>query len=73
MSNIGNYISRLIRQFDLFSTVQYIRYKGEPRFKTATGGCASLAIIIILIAVSSGEAYRTLNKEMINSSTIYRN
>lgn len=73
MDRVGSCISRIIRKFDLFATPQYLRYKGEGEFKTATGGFSSLAIIIILIVVSSSQGLQTINKQVINASAVYNN
>lgn len=62
MDRIGSCISRIIRKFDLFATPHYLRYKGDAEFKTATGGFSSLAIITILVVVSSSQGLQTINK-----------
>ena len=50
---------------DLFAVSQFIRYKGESEFKTATGGFFSIAVLVIFAVLFTNLAIRTVNKEII--------
>lgn len=48
--------------FDLFPAQQFLRYKGDPEYKTATGGFCSLVIVAIFVAVFINSGLNVLNK-----------
>lgn len=59
-----------ISKLDLFSSAQFLRYKGDAESKTFTGGLISGAVIVFLIVVFAGMIIDTFNKVIIASVTI---
>jgi hypothetical protein len=47
---------------DLFSAQQFLRYKGDADYKTATGGFCSLLVIIIFIILFINSGLNVINK-----------
>ena len=68
MAKIIKFVKKFFTKFDLFPATQYLRYKEEAEFKTATGGLVSIVIIIIFIIVFQSLAMQTLNKDIIYGS-----
>ncbi len=66
-------ISACLREFfkfcDLFSLSQFLRYKGESDYKTASGGVISVLVLSIFSALFLNVAIATINKSIINWSS----
>jgi hypothetical protein len=58
--------------FDLFPTTQFLRYKEEADYKTATGGFVSIVLIVICVILFYGLGMQTVNREIINGSVNYQ-
>ena len=63
---------KILKAFDLFPTQQYLRYREEPDYKTATGGAVSIAILVIFIILFSNLGMQTVNQQIINGSVNYK-
>ena len=61
-------MTQLLRRFDLFHTTHLIRYKGEPEYKTATGGLVSIIVIALNIILFYSMGLLTINRELITYS-----
>lgn len=61
-------IHSAFRAIDLFPASQFLRYKGEPEYKTATGGFCSLVIIIIFIVLFINTGLAVLSKATVTVS-----
>jgi hypothetical protein len=59
-------IQSILRKCDLFAVSQFIRYKGEPDYSTATGGFCSVAILTIFAVLFTSMAVKTVDREIIN-------
>lgn len=67
LQNIRSFISK----FDCFASTQFLRYKGEPQYSTATGGIISIIIIIIFIVLFINAAINVINKATVTATTNY--
>ena len=65
-------MQKILKAFDLFPTQQYLRYREEPDYKTATGGAVSIAILVIFIILFSNLGMQTVNQQIINGSVNYK-
>ena len=65
MNKFARKLHKLLSACDLFAVNQFIRYKGESEFKTATGGFFSIAVLVIFAVLFTNLAIRTVNKEII--------
>lgn len=65
-------MQKILRVFDLFPTQQYLRYREEPDYKTATGGAVSIAILVIFIILFYNLGMQTVNQQIINGSVNYK-
>jgi hypothetical protein len=54
---------------DLFAASQFIKYKGESDFKTATGGFCSVVILTIFAVLFTSMAIKTVNRQIITWSS----
>ena len=50
MASFGRRVQRTIKDMDLFGVPVQLTYKGEPTFKTVTGGCLSIITVLVLTA-----------------------
>jgi hypothetical protein len=53
----------------MFAVSQFVKYKGESDFKTATGGFCSVAILTIFAVLFTSMAIKTLDREIITWSS----
>ena len=58
----------LIRKFDFFSATQFLRYRGEPEYATATGGMTSILILVVFVILFASMGLETARKNIITSS-----
>ena len=68
MSECCRRLHKFLRTFDLFSASQFLRYRGESEYSTATGGCTSLVVIGLFIGLFAAMGLETAKKDIINSS-----
>ena len=68
MKKFPNWISTGLKSFDLLSTSQFLRYKGQSEFTTATGGFVSLILMVITTILLYNMGILTINRQLINSS-----
>ena len=61
-------IHSTLTKIDLFPAQQFLRYKGESEYKTATGGFCSLLVIAIFFALFINSGLDVLNKANVTSS-----
>jgi len=64
-----NTLKGTVQKLDLFSTSQFLRFKGDAESKTFTGGVVSLAIVIYLIATFSTMIIDTFDKILISAAS----
>ena len=69
MPSAKSCIKKILKGIDLFPNSQLLRYNGEPEYTTATGGLVSFVLIVLLIVIFASMGYRTINKQIISSST----
>jgi hypothetical protein len=62
-------IQSLLQMCDLFAASQFIKYKGESDFKTATGGFCSVVILTIFAVLFTSMAIKTVNRQIITWSS----
>lgn len=72
MASFKKTMQNILKAFDLFPTQQYLRYKEEPDYKTATGGAVSIAILVIFIIMFYSLGMQTVNQKIINGSVSYQ-
>ena len=58
-------LQNTLRKFDLFPANQFLRYKGDPEYTTATGGIISLFVITIFIILFATMGIQTAKRELI--------
>jgi hypothetical protein len=71
MSKCVSVVRAILKIFDLFPTSQFLRYKQDADYKTATGGLVSIALIVICIIMFYSLGMQTANRQIINGSTSY--
>jgi hypothetical protein len=64
-------VASFLRWGDLFSTSQFLLYKGDNDYNTVTGGFISIAVIIVFAALFTNIGLQTANRQIINASTSY--
>ncbi len=62
MSKFVHYSKQFFEYFDMFPATQFLRYKGSGDFKTATGGCVSVAVIVIFVILFYSLGVQTVNQ-----------
>ncbi len=62
-------LQSMLRMCDLFAVSQFIKYKGEADYSTATGGFVSITILIIFAVLFTNIAIKTVDREIINWSS----
>ena len=55
-------LKEFFKIFDLFSLSQFLRYKQDEDYQTASGGIVSLVVVSIFIALFANTAISTVNK-----------
>ena len=68
MSGFVKLALTVIRRLDMFPSGEYLRYKGQPVYRTITGGVISIVILTIFVILFASTAMETLNKEIITST-----
>lgn len=63
---VVNKLQSGLKSLDFFPTQQFLRYKGEPEYKTATGGFCSILVIIIFIILFINTGINVLNKKNVS-------
>ena len=61
-------LSNLLKKMDLFPADQFIRFRGESEYTTATGGFFSFLLIGTILAAFLSKGFQTVNRENITSS-----
>ena len=61
-------LQNYLRKFDLFPASQFLRYRGDPEYTTATGGIISLGVITIFIILFAAMGIQTAKREIIEAS-----
>ena len=61
--------TKFFRTFDFFQSSKLLRYNGDAEYKSTTGGITSVLIVAIFIALFSSMGLKTVQKEIIFSST----
>jgi hypothetical protein len=69
LGRVTNGIQSGLRACDLFAVTQFVRYKGESDFKTATGGFCSVSILTIFAVLFTSLAIKTVNRDIISWSS----
>jgi hypothetical protein len=57
-----------LTKIDLFPAQQFLRYKGEAEYKTATGGFCSILVIAIFFALFINSGLDVINKVNVTTS-----
>jgi hypothetical protein len=69
LNKVSRGVQSLLRMCDMFAVSQFMKYKGESDFKTATGGFCSVAILTIFAVLFTSMAIKTLNRDIITWSS----
>ena len=64
-----SYLLKALRQIDFFPAQQFLRYRGEPEYKTATGGFCSIVIIVIFFILFVNTGLNVINKTTVAVSS----
>ena len=48
---MGRCFKEAFKLVDVFSTTEFLRYKGDPEYRTVTGGVTSLVIIVLFLTL----------------------
>jgi hypothetical protein len=62
-------LQRGVARLDLFSTTELLRFREDPEFKTFTGGCCSLGLLLGFLLLFTQTVLATFRNETINSQT----
>jgi hypothetical protein len=57
-----------LRWGDMFTTSQFLRYRGDNDYGTATGGFTSIAVLIVFVILFANLGLQTARRELIKSS-----
>lgn len=68
-NKIQRCLSNLLKKMDLFPADQFIRFRGESEYTTATGGFFSIVLIATILAAFLSKGFQTVNRENITSSS----
>lgn len=68
MPAVLKFFNAFLKNIDLFPNSQFLRYNGEKEYTTATGGCISITVITIFIALFASMGLKTLERKIINTS-----
>ena len=64
----------LLKKLDLFGAPIMLTYRGETKFKTACGGCVSIILTLVFLAIFAFEIYHPLvNPDFFSGPKITRN
>jgi hypothetical protein len=61
-------LSAFLRWSDLFSTTQFLRFRGDSDYGTVTGGFTSIAVLVVFSILFANLGVQTANRQLINSS-----
>lgn len=61
-------VMALLRWGDMFTTTQFLRYRGDSDYSTATGGFISIAVLMVFFILFANLGLQTARRELINSS-----
>ena len=59
---IRSCLSDFVKNFDLFSLTQFLRYRQDEDYTTASGGITSIVIVGVFIIFFASNAISTVNK-----------
>lgn len=58
-----------VARLDLFSTTELLRFRKDPEFKTFTGGCCSLGLLLGFLLLFTQTVLATFRNEIVYSQT----
>jgi len=64
-------IKSVLYRIDFFTTSQFLCYKGENSYATATGGFLSACIIIIFLVLFTNTGMQVIHKDNVNTSSFF--
>jgi hypothetical protein len=73
MGKIIKCLRAFLQSLDFFPATQFLRYKGETEYKTATGGFVSFVIIIIFIILFTSTGLDMINKTTVTATSNFQN
>lgn len=73
MNKLAKAIHSLLKMCDLFAVSQFVKYKGESEYQTATGGFCSIAILTIFAVLFTSLALKTIDREIISWTAEFTN
>ena len=53
----------------MFATTELLRFKGDPEYSTATGGCTTAALVVLFTILFAAQGLATMGKDIIYVST----
>jgi hypothetical protein len=59
---------KIFKSFDMFSNSQMLRFEDDPEFKSVSGACISLALLLCFIVVFTNTVISTFNYTNIKST-----
>ena len=62
-------LRKLLVKFDFFPATQFLRYKGQTSYRTATGGVFTILIVIIFFILFANALIDILNKKDVTLAT----
>ena len=65
--------SDLLRLVDLFSYTQLVRYNGDDKYNSVSGGVISAMVLAIFAILFSSMGLKTISKEIISSTELAKN
>jgi len=68
MLKIKNGCIGMTKALDMFNCNQFFQYKDDTEYRTITGGCISIILIIVLGVIFANEGLKTINKEIITTN-----
>ena len=61
-------VIEVIKELDIFSHGQFLRYRGEENYRTITGGVVSVVLMVLFAAIFSTMVLNTFQKNLITST-----
>ena len=57
-----SFLKKLLQTLDLFPNSNFLRYNGDDKYTTVTGGVLSIGIIVIFVILFASMGLQTANK-----------